>query len=214
MKTKDTATPGLLSQLELATLAAALPSGNASDRVTLAFEIWQASSEPWRSEVAHAIRRCEQRKAESQKWVAAAIPVSKALEHLFPELPPALRLDRWDELLRWRNGGTAPSIRPDTVDINAALFDEIREFEAASKGQVFANRAKAGAVGRWGEKWVNDALAGADSQTLEMLTSNTARHLKGDRSKAKERVELLIEGGLIAKTSSKLYGAKKRNTEK
>lgn len=208
MKPKDTTALSLPSQLELATLAAALPSGTAADRVTLAFEIWEASSKPWKLETEFYRRRMEHREALAKEWCATAIPINSALEHLFPELPPALRLDRWQELLRWRNGGATPSVLPETVDITAALFDELREFEAASKGQVFANRAKVAALGRYGTKWAEEALAGEKSQTLEMLISNTARKLKEDRPNAKVRVEALIEEGLIVNDGGKLYGIK------
>lgn len=87
MKTKTTTTARLLSQIELATLAANLPTGNAKERVRLAFEIWQ-EADPVKTERAFYLEKLS---AIEDKHEKDSIMIDQILE---AEAKKAVRKER------------------------------------------------------------------------------------------------------------------------
>lgn len=148
MKTKP------LTQIELATLAANLPTGTAKERVTLAYEIWQAAANLdalERQFYASLLAKIE----DSGKKPLATLPLETALAQLMPETPAASRLDRWMKFRQWQRdaGSLGPWFEDDEkigISISGNLFDEVREWELAEKSLTAKNKASEAAKARWG----------------------------------------------------------------
>lgn len=208
MKTK------LLTQIELATLAANLPTGTARERVTLAFEIWEAAADLGKIEDAFLLSELSALSAPRKKSLQS-LSLQDALATFMPTTSPSARLDRWRRFRQWqRDAGSLGPYFEDDEKIGVALdmkyFDEIKEWELAEKSAVRSKTSHRMHLGKYGEKWIQDALRSYKSQTLEMLESNTLKNLKGkwkgNRDEAKSRVQALIEDARLVKIDGKLYG--------
>jgi hypothetical protein len=162
------------TQIELATLAANLPTGTASERVTLAFEIWQASADPSKVALQFWTARLEKIEAAGKKPLATML-LQDALAEIMPETPTALRLDRWKRFRQWQRdaGSLDPWFEDDEkigISISFHLFGEVKEWEIAEKSLTAKTKATLAAKTRWNktpESKRREGLAGGKTQQVK-----------------------------------------------
>lgn len=216
------------TQLELATLAVNLPTGSPDDRVYTAHLIWDAAGKRLNELAARGDQIAESRqryKAEENRimgeiefppgTVSLEVFLAKTVPDKFPK---AQRMEIFREFLAvpnpaiQRGVNELPKIQDEGIGSSfvygfAMSFRRWLEFRAARTiATARKEKSKAAHVIQYGDKWTKEALGSSTEQTLEMLITNTARKMRGDREAAKDRVQTLIEGGLIVKTNGKLYG--------
>lgn len=152
MKTKPNRSP-LPSQIELATLAASLPTGSATERLAMAFALWYGAADVGKIE-----REFYQKFHDEQVERAArhliTLPLPAALDQLLPETPRADRAERWKKFRQHQlaNGGNGPSFSLDQnigVSITVALFDELAAWEAGCKAELARTKSSNAANARW-----------------------------------------------------------------
>lgn len=149
MKTKP------LTRIELATLAASLPTGTASERVKLAFGIWDAA-DPVKVELAFLNDRISAAEAYLPKPVLI-FPLSLALETILPDERAAFRLRKWEDFRAWQhaNGIEAPSFddeKRNGVMFSISIYDEIKAWQAAVKKATAKEKASNAANVLWDKK--------------------------------------------------------------
>lgn len=143
MKTKP------LTQNELATLASNLPTGTAKERVRLALEIWM-EADPARAELSFWNDRFDARDAEWSKATEMLLPFDKALETIFPDFHPALRLDQWERFREWQGQeGMLEGDRKIGVRFHLGIFDEVTEWRVDEKKATAKDKASNAAKARW-----------------------------------------------------------------
>lgn len=217
----------LPNQIDLATLATRLPNGSPGERVDTALAIWEAAGKRLDALAARAAHLATPRKADLEnarimqgiEFPAGTVSLEVFLAKTVPDkFPKPQRMEIFREFLAVPNpampGGVneLPRIKNDGiggafVEGFAVVFRRwLENYKAEERKSFNKGRSESAHLAQYGKKWGEDALAGEAAQTLEMLVSNTARMTKGDRTKAQDRVQLLIDGGLLVRIDGKLYG--------
>lgn len=167
--------PHALTQIELATLAASLPSGAAKERVTLALEIWMESAKAPAIVIDIYRSRLDALDAELIKSTAMFMTFDKALETILPDSHPAVRVDEWERFRGWqRNTGIdVPALdreREIGVHFHLGIYDDIKEWRAAEKKFRATEKALNAAKERWakaGEEKRRGRKAGGKTQQVK-----------------------------------------------
>ena len=171
MKTKA------LTQTELATLAASLPSGTAKERVKLAFEIWM-EADPGKANLAFHTDRLAVLESKIDTRMLLTFPL--ALETIFPECQSATREDEFARFRLWqrKQGIDVPSLEREKqigVFFSTAIFDEIQEWRLAEKKSKAKKKASNAARTRWEnapEETRTEGKAGGKTQQVKKRTKS------------------------------------------
>lgn len=215
------------SQIDLATLATHLPTGSPGERVDTALAIWQAAGkrlDDLAARTAQISSNCQKYDSEHDRVMQAiefppgAVSLQTFLAKTVPDkFPKAQRMEIFRQFLALKNPAMPRGVDhlPDIIENGIESPGEgfafsfrrwLESYKAQERAASQKEKSEVASLARYGEKWTHDALAGKAAQMLEMLVSNTARLLKGDREKAKARVEILIGDGRIVTIDGKLYG--------
>jgi hypothetical protein len=130
--------PKQLTQLEIATLAATLPTGNASERVAFALEIWKEAAARTPGTPEHSARFLS-----PEEFI---VRLDWLLEEMMPQKRKAQREEQWERFVTWKMEHARDSGIIYGTQRKAAIFpgDKITPKEARelAEGEISRHRVE------------------------------------------------------------------------
>ncbi len=145
-----------MTQLELATLAANLPTGTAPERVKLAFEIWM-EADPVKAQHSFFTAKLDAIEAKAKQSSKMLIPFKQALKVILPDELPTDRPGKFKAFRAWqiKQGSDGPTLeweKKNGVFFSVSIFDEIEKWRAAEKKSTARDKASNAAKARWNKE--------------------------------------------------------------